>query len=67
MVGATHGFSRTAASPSTGAPGVVAGMGSAGQVSPTLLEVIRGLAGSSIETIERGKTCPFYTSPSPRD
>lgn len=53
MVGATHGFSRTANTPSTGAPGSVAGMGSASQASPTLLEVIRGLAGSTAETVDR--------------
>lgn len=66
MVGATHGFSRTANTPSTGAPGVVAGMGSAGQGNPTLLEVIRGLAGSSVETIERGKTIFFPGDPAER-
>ena len=44
MVGATHGFSRTANTPSTGAPGVVAGMGSAGQGNLTLLEVILAIA-----------------------
>ena len=66
MVGATHGFSRTANTPTTGAPGSVAGMGSAGQAGPTLQEVIRGLAGSTAETIERGKTIFFPGDPAER-
>ncbi|MCP9910423.1 global nitrogen regulator NtcA [Cyanobium sp. BA20m-p-22] len=66
MVGATHGFSRTANAPTTGAPGSVAGMGSAGQAGPTLQEVIRGLAGSTAETIERGKTIFFPGDPAER-
>jgi len=41
-------------------------MGSAGQASPTLLEVIRGLGGSSVETIERGKTIFFPGDPAER-
>ena len=66
MVGVIHGFSRTASTPSTGAPGSVVSMGSAGQGSPTLLEVIRGLSGSSVETIERGKTIFFPGDPAER-
>ena len=66
MGGATHGFSRTAITPTTGAPGSVAGMGSASQAGPTLQEVIRGLAGSTAETIERGKTIFFPGDPAER-
>jgi global nitrogen regulator NtcA len=66
MVGATRGFSRTATTPSTGAPGSVAGIGAGAQGGSTLLEVIRGLSGSSVETIERGKTIFFPGDPAER-
>jgi CRP/FNR family transcriptional regulator len=66
MVGATRGFSRYASTPSTGAPGAVAGTGSSGSNAPTLLEVIRSLSGSSIETVERGKTIFFPGDPAER-
>jgi CRP/FNR family transcriptional regulator len=66
MVGATRGFSRYANTPSTGAPGAVAATGNAAAGAPTLLEVIRGLAGSSVETIERGKTIFFPGDPAER-
>jgi global nitrogen regulator NtcA len=66
MVGATRGFSRTASTPSTGSPGAVTGIGSAGQSGPTLLEVIRELSGSNVETIERGKTIFFPGDPAER-
>ncbi|NBW62986.1 MAG: global nitrogen regulator NtcA, partial [Synechococcaceae bacterium WB4_1_0192] len=63
MVGATSGFSRYSASPTTGASGPP-GMAGAGQASSaTLLEVIRGLAGSTTETVERGKTIFFPGDP----
>ena len=66
MVGATRGFSRTASTPSTGAPGAVGGIGSASAGAQTLPEVIRDLAGSSVETIERGKTIFFPGDPAER-
>jgi CRP/FNR family transcriptional regulator len=62
MVGATSGFSRTSPPPAPGG-------GAAGDpaFSPaTLLEVMRGLAGSSLETIERGKTIFFPGDPAER-
>ena len=63
MVGATRGFSRTAPTPSSGDPGAVAAIGSANHGAATLLEVIRGLAGSTVETVERGKTIFFPGDP----
>ena len=66
MVGMMQGFSRTTSTPSTGAPGAVMGIGSAAQSAPTLLEVIRGLSGSSVETIDRGKTIFFPGDPAER-
>ncbi|MEO1002243.1 MAG: global nitrogen regulator NtcA [Cyanobacteria bacterium J06638_7] len=66
MVGATRGFSRTASTPTTGTPGAVTTIGSGAQDSTTLLEVMRGLGGSSSETIERGKTIFFPGDPAER-
>jgi CRP/FNR family transcriptional regulator len=66
MVGATRGFSRYPSNPSTGAPGSVAAIGAAAQANLTLLEVIRGLNGSSVEPIERGKTIFFPGDPAER-
>ena len=56
MVGATRGFSRLASTPSSGSSGGVAPSDAGIHAGPTLLEVIRSLSGSSVETIERGKT-----------
>jgi len=66
MVGATRGFSWYSPTPSTGAPGAVASVGDTGHASTTLLEVIRGLSGSSSESIERGKTIFFPGDPAER-
>jgi CRP/FNR family transcriptional regulator len=66
MVGASRGFSRLSSTPSTGTPGSVASGAGAPQPIPTLLEVIRGLAGSNSETIERGKTIFFPGDPAER-
>ncbi|MCX5966393.1 MAG: global nitrogen regulator NtcA [Cyanobacteria bacterium] len=66
MVGATRGFSRYASTPSTGAPGAVAAIGTAATAGPTLMEVIRGLSGSNVESIERGKTIFFPGDPAER-
>jgi len=65
MVGATRGFSRFANPPTGAQPGGGPG-GSGPQATQTLLEVIRGLAGSSSETIERGKTIFFPGDPAER-
>jgi global nitrogen regulator NtcA len=65
MVGATRGFSRYA-SPPAGGPPASAVSGSAASGTPTLLEVIRSLAGSSVETIERSKTIFFPGDPAER-
>ncbi|MCX5958994.1 MAG: cyclic nucleotide-binding domain-containing protein [Cyanobacteria bacterium] len=66
MVGATRGFSRLASTPSSGSPGAVASTGTAVTPGPTLLEVIRSLSGSSVETIERSKTIFFPGDPAER-
>jgi global nitrogen regulator NtcA len=66
MVGASRGFSRLSSTPSTGTPGSMASGAGAPQAIPTLLEVIRGLAGSNSETIERGKTIFFPGDPAER-
>ena len=66
MVGATRGFSRYPSTPSTGTPGAMAGPNAGLAASLTLLEVIRSLAGSSVETIERGKTIFFPGDPAER-
>jgi CRP/FNR family transcriptional regulator, global nitrogen regulator len=66
MVGATRGFSRLASTPSSGSPGAVASTGTAVTPGPTLLEVIRSLSGSSVETIERSKTIFFPGEPAER-
>jgi len=63
MVGATSGFSRTASSPSTGAPGSITGIGSGVAGAITLQEVIRSLSGSTVETVERSKTIFFPGDP----
>jgi CRP/FNR family transcriptional regulator len=63
MVGATSGFSRTASTPSTGAPGSITGIGSGGAGAITLQEVIRSLSGSTVETVERSKTIFFPGDP----
>jgi CRP/FNR family transcriptional regulator, global nitrogen regulator len=66
MVGATRGFSRYPSTPTGGTPGATLTAGSTGHASLTLMEVIRGLAGSSAETIERGKTIFFPGDPAER-
>jgi CRP/FNR family transcriptional regulator len=66
MVGASRGFSRLASTPSTGAPSHPGAAAGGAPPLPTLLEVIRGLAGSSMETIERGKTIFFPGDPAER-
>ena len=66
MVGASRGFSRLTSTPTTGTPGSNASGAGASAASPTLLEVIRGLAGSSSETIDRGKTIFFPGDPAER-
>jgi global nitrogen regulator NtcA len=66
MVGASRGFSRLTSTPSTGTPGLVGPGGAAAPAMPTLLDVIRALAGSSSETIERGKTIFFPGDPAER-
>jgi global nitrogen regulator NtcA len=65
MVGATRGFSRYA-SPPAGVPPAGAASGTAASGTATLLEVIRSLAGSSVETIERSKTIFFPGDPAER-
>ena len=54
MVGAQPGFSRYSPSPTTGATPAA---------NTTLLDVIRGLNGSTTETVERGKTIFFPGDP----
>ena len=66
MVGASRGFSRLSTTPSTGTPGSMVSGAGAPQAIPTLLEVIRGLAGSNSETVERGKTIFFPGDPAER-
>ncbi|MCP9849649.1 global nitrogen regulator NtcA [Cyanobium sp. Morenito 9A2] len=66
MVGATRGFSRYSSSPSSGTSGL-ASTGAAGSTPPpTLLEVIKGLSGSTVETVERSKTIFFPGDPAER-
>jgi CRP/FNR family transcriptional regulator, global nitrogen regulator len=62
MVGATRGFTRYSASPTTGA-GLATATAGQPSASPTLLDVIRGLSGSTLETVERGKTIFFPGDP----
>jgi CRP/FNR family transcriptional regulator len=66
MVGASRGFSRLPSTPSTGIPGSITSAAAPPPPTPTLLEVIRGLAGSNSETIERGKTIFFPGDPAER-
>ena len=63
MVGATSGFSRTASTPSTCAPGSITGIGSGVAGAITLQEVIRSLSGSTVETVDRSKTIFFPGDP----
>ena len=63
MVGATSGFSRYSASPTTGSSAPPAAAGGPLTSSATLLDVIRGLAGSTTETVERDKTIFFPGDP----
>ena len=63
MVGAQPGFSRYSSSPTTGAAGLSPVAGSAVASNTTLLDVIRGLNGSTTETVERGKTIFFPGDP----
>ena len=63
MVGATGGFSRYSPSPTTGSPGLSPAAASMPAANATLLDVIRGLAGSTTETVERGKTIFFPGDP----
>ncbi|MEN9861425.1 MAG: global nitrogen regulator NtcA [Cyanobacteriota bacterium] len=63
MVGAQPGFSRYSSSPTTGASGLSPVAGSPTASNATLLDVIRGLSGSTTETVERGKTIFFPGDP----
>ena len=63
MVGATRGFTRYSASPTTGNTGLTPAAGGALSGNATLLDVIRGLNGSTTETVERGKTIFFPGDP----
>ena len=63
MVGAQPGFSRYTSSPTTGAAGLSPAAGSPAASNATLLDVIRGLSGSTTETVERGKTIFFPGDP----
>jgi CRP/FNR family transcriptional regulator len=63
MVGAQPGFSRYTSSPTTGAAGLSPVVGSPAPSNATLLDVIRGLNGSTTETVERGKTIFFPGDP----
>ncbi|MCX5949875.1 MAG: global nitrogen regulator NtcA [Cyanobacteria bacterium] len=63
MVGASSGFSRFSSTPNPGGPGSVTSPSPAPAVAPTLLEVMRVLAGSNQESIERGKTIFFPGDP----
>jgi CRP/FNR family transcriptional regulator len=63
MVGAQPGFSRYTSSPTTGAAGLSPVVGSPAPSNATLLDVIRGLSGSTTETVERGKTIFFPGDP----
>ncbi len=63
MVGAKPGFSRYSSSPTTGAAGLMPVAGSSATANATLLDVIRGLSGSTTETVERGKTIFFPGDP----
>ena len=63
MVGAQPGFSRYSPSPTTGAAGLSPVAGSPTASNATLLDVIRGLSGSTTETVERGKTIFFPGDP----
>ena len=63
MVGAKPGFSRYSTSPTTGAAGLTPVAGAPAMANATLLDVIRGLSGSTTETVERGKTIFFPGDP----
>ena len=63
MVGASSGFTRFSSTPNPGGPGLVTSPAPAPAVAPTLLEVMRALAGSNQESIERGKTIFFPGDP----
>jgi len=62
MVGANAGFSRYAG-PASGATPLQTAVVTAPPTSTNLLEVMRGLAGSTTETVERGKTIFFPGDP----
>jgi len=62
MVGAMRGFSRTSTTP---AP-TTTGVGSTASGATTLLEVMRGLSGCTLEAVERGKTIFFPGDPAER-
>ena len=63
MVGASSGFTRFSSTPNPGGPGSVTSPSPAPAAAPTLLEVMRALAGSNQESIERGKTIFFPGDP----
>ena len=63
MVVATQGFSRYSPSPTTGTSVIAAIAGSPLPPNATLLDVIRGLSGSTTEIVERGKTIFFPGDP----
>ena len=63
MVGAKPGFSRYSTSPTTGAAGLTPVAGAPAMANATLLDVIRGLSGSTTETVERGKPIFFPGDP----
>ena len=62
MQGVMHGFSRTV----TPVPGPMSLANAAEQKARTLLDVIRGLDGSTTEMVERGKTIFFPGDPAER-
>jgi len=63
MVGVTQGFSRYSTSPTTGNGSLAPVAGSPLPANATLLDVIKGLAGSTTEIVERGKTIFFPGDP----
>ena len=63
MVVATQGFSRYSPSPTTGTSVIAPIAGSPLPPNATLLDVIRGLSGSTTEIVERGKTIFFPGDP----
>jgi len=62
MVGAMRGFSRTSTTPAL----TTTGVGSTASGATTLLEVMRGLSGCTLEAVERGKTIFFPGDPAER-